>query len=68
MATRRVRRTIRRSTGGINVAADIDAVIATGDGDGTTSVASSSQHSVVTQTQQRRTASAAAHDRTRGES
>jgi hypothetical protein len=66
MATRHVRRTIRRSTGGINVAADVDAVIATGDGDGTTSVASSSRNTVVTQTQ-RRAAPAAADDRTRGE-
>jgi hypothetical protein len=66
MTTRHVRRTIRRSTGGVHVAADIDAVIATGDGDGTTSVASSSRNTVVTQTR-RRAAPAAAQDETRGE-
>jgi hypothetical protein len=66
MTTRHVRRTIRRSSGGIDVAADINAVIATGEDDSTTSVASSSQHAVITQTQ-RRTAPAAAEDETRGE-
>jgi hypothetical protein len=66
MATRHVRRTIRRSSGGINVAADIDAVISTGDGNGTSSVASSSRDTVITQSQ-RRSAPAAADDRTRGE-
>lgn len=48
------------------MSADIDAVIATGDGNGTTSVASSSRNTVVTQTQ-RRAAPAAAKDETRGE-
>lgn len=44
MATRRVRRTIRRSGGGINVLADVNAVIATGGG-----TASSSSVTTVTQ-------------------
>jgi hypothetical protein len=63
MTTRHVRRTIRRSTGGIDVAADINAVIATGEGNATT--ATSSQHTVVTQTTPRR--GAPAKDQTRGE-
>jgi len=45
MATRRVRRVIRRSGNGINVVADVNAVIATGDGS-----ASSSTTTTVTQT------------------
>lgn len=45
MATRRVRRTVRRSGNGVNVVADVNAVIATGDG-----AASASSVTTVTQT------------------
>jgi hypothetical protein len=63
MTTRRVRRTIRRSGNGINVVADVNAVISTGGS------ASSSTATTVTQrsTRQARRADPAAGETTRGD-
>jgi uncharacterized NAD(P)/FAD-binding protein YdhS len=64
MTTRRVRRTIRRSGGGINVVADVNAVISTGG-----SASSSATTSTVTQRSARSTrrTDPAAGDPTRGD-
>jgi hypothetical protein len=65
MTTRRIRRTVRRSGNGVNVVADVNAVIATGGG-----VASSTTATTVTQTargQSVRQAGRPADEPTRGE-
>jgi hypothetical protein len=63
MVTQRVRRVIRQSGGGINVVADVNAVIATGDG-----VTSSATVTTVTQTNGKtRRTTRGAGDGTRGE-